>query len=135
MLRKSRLLLAACCLAPACHAAQWFLLSGEPGSRVDSAELDMSTVGSRQDSRQMMLRISLAESRQDETGRPHQSYLSRINVVCSTASVLHEVQWRFQDAHWGGRMQQEIFAQPKPMAFLGLVPNPRDRLLAAACPR
>jgi len=136
MSRKSRLFLAVCCIAPACHATQWFLLSGEPGSgTADSAELDVSTIGTRQDSRQLMLRISLAEPRRDEAGRTYRSYVSRITVVCSTSSIVHEAQWRYQDANWSGQMQEETFGLPRPMAFLGLVPNPRERLLAAACPR
>jgi len=124
-------------LAPACLAGEWFLLSGDGDGigpqAADTAELDISTVGRKADTRSFRFRVNLAETRSDEAGHPYRSYLSLITVVCSTRSVFHDEQTRYRDAGWTGPARTEVFPQPRPMAFGGLDPDPRARLLAAAC--
>ena len=125
---------ACCTITPAAHAAQWFLISGNPDDpKVDSAELDISTVGKRSDVQSFELRFALASPREDLDGYSYQSYISTITVICSASGIYHDAQTRYASRHWSGDIQKELFVRPKPMAFSGLNPDPRRRLMAAAC--
>jgi len=116
------------------QAVQWFTVTGDRNdSSVDTTELDVSTVQKNASLRTFRFRVSLSKPRQDAAGQTYQSYLSHITVDCNTSSIFHDDQVRYRNSGWTGPEQHETFAQPKPMAFGGLVPDPRQRLLAAAC--
>jgi hypothetical protein len=63
----------------------------------------------------------------------YQSYISTIVVDCPTRSIFHEHQERFAGQHWEGTAIQETFQQPKPMAFVGLMPDPRPVIFGVTC--
>lgn len=132
---KSAPVAAICFAAFSAQAVQWFTITGDRENKaVDTAELDVSTVGKKADTRTFRFRVSLARPRQDESGQSYQSYLSHITVDCRTSSIFHDDQVRYRDPGWAGPERHETFAQPKPMAFGGLMPNPRRALLHATCP-
>ncbi len=121
--------LALCLLSAHAQAADWFTLTGDlADTQVDTAQLDMSSVGQTT----LRFRVSLARPRTLE-GEVYQSYVSNITVDCASGSVFHDEQQRFADALWRHELRVEVFTGPKPMAFLGLLPDPRPRLLVAAC--
>jgi hypothetical protein len=116
------------------HAVEWFTVIGDKNDpNVDTAQLDITTIARRGANLMLRFRVNLAQPRRMTHGEVYQSYISHITVECPTQSVFHEDQVRYRDPFWDGPTQEEKFVQPKPMAFGGLVPDPKVRILAAAC--
>lgn len=127
-------LLAICLFGTNAWAVEWFTVIGtrnDPG--VDTAQIDVSTIARRGAATVLRFRVNLAEARKLSSGESYQSYVSLISVDCASMSVFHEEQTRFSEAYWGGSTTREKFVQPKPMAFGGLAPDPKPRILNAAC--
>lgn len=125
----------ALCLSGAnAWAVEWFTVIGMKNDpNVDTAQLDVSTVTRRGANTVLRFRVNLAEARKLPSGEVYQSYVSLISIDCASMSVFHEEQTRYREAYWGGATAQERFVQPKPMAFGGLDPDPRPRILNAVC--
>ncbi|QHI97222.1 hypothetical protein GT347_04050 [Xylophilus rhododendri] len=126
--------LAICLFCSTSRAGNWFAIAGDRGDpHADATELDTASIGRRSDRQRLLFRVTLAKPRQDADGESFQSYLSTVLVECSSGSIFHEEQLRYRDAQWSGPVRREVFPPAKPMAFGGLVPDPRERILAAAC--
>ncbi len=116
------------------RAADWFTVLGnsaDPG--VDTVELDLSDVAKRGDISTMDLRVNLARGRVSATGDSYQSYRSTIAIDCAVDAITHVDQRRFGQRDWSGHGTFERFAEGRPMAFSGLDPSPKARILKAAC--
>jgi len=134
MFRIPPLLLAVCLFSANARAVEWFTVIGVKNDpNVDTAQLDVSTINRRGASTVLRFRVNLAEARKLPSGEVYQSYVSLISIDCTSMSVFHEEQTRFHESYWGGGATQEKFVQPKPMAFGGLAPDPKPRILNAAC--
>ncbi|QHJ00998.1 hypothetical protein GT347_25205 [Xylophilus rhododendri] len=125
------LLFGSCGLA---QAVEWFTLIGDKNDpAVDTAQLDSSTLVRKGDRLMLRFRVNLAQARKLDGGEVYQSYVSHITVDCASQSVFHDSQERFPEPFWQGESRTETFVQPKPMAFGGLSPDPKRRILNAAC--
>ena len=135
-MRKSSICVLAACFLTAAHAQEWFTIIGGLGdTTVDTAQIDAASITSARPRQDLTFRVSLAQLRGEGTDPDaYQSYVSHIAVECATKSVFHTSQVRYRGPQWTGPIQSEVFPQPKPMAFGGLSPELRIRVLSAACP-
>lgn len=128
------IVIASLLLCGGAHAVEWFTLIGDKSDpAVDTAQLDISTVVRKNANLMLRFRVNLAMPRKIGATEVYQSYVSHITVECPTQSVFHEDQVRYRDPLWQGPTHSEQFIQPKPMAFGGLYPDPKPKILAAAC--
>ena len=127
-------LVALCLISAKAGAVEWFTVIGVKNDpNVDTAQLDVSTVTRRGSATVLRFRVNLAEARKLPSGELYQSYVSLISIDCASMSVFHEEQTRYRESYWGGSAAHERFVQPKPMAFGGLNPDPKPRILNAVC--
>jgi hypothetical protein len=118
----------------AAHAQTWFTVMGNPIDRaVDSVELNLEGVQPRGAVKHMEMRVTLAQVRVLPTGEAVGSYVSIIEIGCTEDSIVHVQQTRFPTRRWDGVPTVERFESERPMAFRGLDPNPKTRILKAAC--
>lgn len=101
-------------------------------SEVDTVQLNLAKVGERGKIDVMQLRVSLAQQR-TMNGQNYQSYLSKILIDCRKDAIVHLEQTRFEAPRWEGPSTYQAFPEVRPMAFGGLAPNPKARVLRAAC--
>lgn len=115
-------------------AVDWFTVTGDKSNpEVDTTQIDASTLNRRGGALGLRFRVTLAKARKGAGGDTYQSYLSHIAVECASGAIFHEDQQRFQEPLWAGPSTFERFPQPKPMAFVGLAPDPRSIILDMAC--
>lgn len=115
-------------------AVDWYTVTGDKSNpEIDTTQIDASTLDRRGNALGLRFRVTLAKARKGAGGDTFQSYLSHIAVECATGAIFHEDQQRFQEPLWAGTSTFERFPQPKPMAFVGLVPDPRPLILDIAC--
>jgi hypothetical protein len=113
---------------------RWFTVLGNlADSETDTVQLNMAKVETRGKNDVMQLRVTLAKQRTMATGERFQSYRSQILIECAKESIVHLNQTRFELGRWGGPSEYQRFNEVRPMAFGGLEPNPKARVLRAAC--
>lgn len=116
------------------RAADWFTVLGNSADpAVDSVELDLSDVAKRGEITKMEMRVNLAQRRGSANGDSYQSYQSTIAIDCAAEAITHVDQMRFEQRDLSGHGTFERFVESRPMAFRGLDPSPKARILKAAC--
>jgi hypothetical protein len=111
----------------------WFDVGG-PGPSADVVELDVSDIKPGQAIKSLSLRVSLAAERILPSGERYSSYTSEIEIDCAERAVIHRKQTRYAGPRWTGAATTQEFPGARPMAFRGLQPDPKPRVLRAACP-
>ena len=127
-------LLAMACVSVATAAPLWFTVMGdlaEPAA--DTVELNVGELSLRGEQKAMDLRVNLAAQRAMASGEKYQSYVSLIEIDCLASAIVHVHQTRFEHAGWRGASTFQNFPEIRPMAFGGLLPNPKETILRAAC--
>jgi len=115
-------------------AVEWFTVTGDKSKpEVDTTQIDASTIDRRNNALGLRFRVTLAQARKGARGDTYQSYLSHIAVECASGAIFHEDQRRFLEPLWTGASTFERFPQARPMAFVGLLPDPRPLILDIAC--
>lgn len=116
------------------RAVEWYTVTGDKSDMsVDTTQIDTTTVDRRSEALGLRFRVTLAKARKGGRGDTYQSYLSHIAVECGSGAIFHEDQRRFQEPLWTGASTFERFPQTRPMAFVGLAPDPRPLILDIAC--
>ena len=114
--------------------AEWFTVTGDlHDSGTDTVQIDLSDLSKLNTDRVIRLRVNLAQPRKLGPSEQFTSYESNVFVECSTGSVFHIDQKRYEQALWRGKSTSQIFEDSRPMAFGGLDPNPKSRILKGAC--
>lgn len=132
-MRRLTLVLALYASAPA-RAAEWFTVMGDlADAGTDTVQVDLENLPPRGAIRYMDMRVNLAETRTIDSGEKVGSYVSRISIDCDQDAIEHVEQTRFEGNYWRGRSSFQRFSENRPMAFRGLLPNPKARILRAAC--
>ena len=112
----------------------WFTVMGNASDpSVDSVELNVARLPPRGEISTMDLRVTLAVQRTMPDGEKYTSYHSQIAIDCDQEAVVHVEQVRYEGPQWTGAPTAQHFHEMRPMAFGGLAPNPKDRVLKAAC--
>ncbi|KQP49695.1 surface-adhesin E family protein [Pseudorhodoferax sp. Leaf274] len=126
--------LAFSCAPVATAAPLWFTVMGDlTEPTADTVELNVGELSFRGEKKAMDLRVNLAAQRTMASGEKYQSYVSLIEIDCLASAIVHVHQTRFEQAGWRGASSFQNFPEIRPMAFGGLVPNPKDTILRAAC--
>jgi hypothetical protein len=125
-------------LAFACAGAQaqtWFTVMGSSGNaNVDTVELNLQGLQPKAEVSFMEMRVNLAKTRTMSSGERYTSYVSHIAIACAEDAIVHVDQMRYEQSLWQGPSTHQKFEEVRPMAFGGLEPNPKARILKASCP-
>lgn len=81
----------------------------------------------------MNLRVNLAQQRTMASGEKYTSYKSVVAIDCANGGVFHIQQTRYVGPQWTGEETTQYFGNSRPMAFGGLTPSPKPKVLKAAC--
>lgn len=112
----------------------WFAIIGNfLEEDADTVELNLADVQPRGHNKTMNLRVNLAQQRTMGSGEKYTSYKSVIAIDCANGSVFHIQQTRYVGPRWTGNETAQYFGRSRPMAFAGLTPNPKPKVLKAAC--
>ena len=134
-MRALTIYLAGCFILPAVAQTNdlWFTLMGTlADGHTDTVQLNMSRISKAEHIESMELRVSLGERRTNGS-EVYQSYWSTIEIDCANSSIVHVEQRRYEGPRWTGAETFQRFTETRPMAFTGLQPNPKERVLKAAC--
>lgn len=124
--------------ATAAAAAEptWLTVVGDPADAfVDTVEVDATSAVAFEAMRMVKLRVNRAKTRMGFDGQPFHSYYSTAIVDCTESKAWHRSVALFDNPLWRGRMRMVEFAESdgRSLAFAEMDPNPRDRLIKAAC--
>ncbi|MDM0028100.1 surface-adhesin E family protein [Variovorax saccharolyticus] len=123
----------------ACQAeaqTPWFTVTGnraDPG--VDTVEVDPVAIRSEGELKTMNVRVSRATERRNWDGLPYRSYESRVIFDCRARKASYIEATFYAEPLWRGTPKPVIdySANPRPMLFRDVEPNPTQRLIRAAC--
>lgn len=122
------------CYSSTVENSTWFTVMGSVSDpTVDSVQLDIKDIQPRGQIKLMNLRVTLRQKRTSTSGEEYASYISRIAIDCASDSIVHLEQTRFAEQMWLGKSNFQSFPEVRPMAFGGLNPSPKARILKAAC--
>jgi hypothetical protein len=138
LLRIGMVALAGCSVAAALGAAEptWLPIAGDPlSASEDSVEVDASSAVAFESMRLIKLRVNRAKPRTGFDGKPYQSYYSTAVVDCTEQKAWHRTLSLFEQPLWRGKMRLVEYQESDGhhVAFAEMDPNPKDRLIKAAC--
>lgn len=123
----------------ACQAeaqTPWFTVTGHPADPgVDTVEVDPVAIRSEGELKTMNVRVSRATDRRNWDGLPYRSYESRVIFDCRARKASYIEATFYAEPLWRGTPKPVIdySANPRPMLFRDVEPNPTQRLIRAAC--
>lgn len=130
----------ACCigsqLANAQARADWFTVTGNPGDpSVDTVQVDPVALSSEGVTKTMNVRVSRAVPRVNWDKLPYRSYESQVVFDCQARRASYAQVRYFMEPLWRGEPSAvgDYTANPRPMLFRDMEPNPVSRIVRAAC--
>lgn len=122
----------------AAHAqTAWFNIMGDPADdTVDTIEVDPTPVSVSGAQRVMRLRVSRSADRTNWDGVLYRSYVAEVSFDCLTSTASYLTIDYFSLSGWRGEPSKRgvyLPADPRPLRFRDVVPNPAQRIIRAAC--
>ena len=114
----------------------WLTIVGDPQSaRADTVEVDATSAVAFESMRLVKLRVNRARPRTGFDGNPYQSYYSTAVVDCAEQKAWHRTLSLFDKPLWRGKMRvaDANEGEGRDVSFAEIDPNPRGRLMKAAC--
>ena len=114
----------------------WLNVIGDPRSAsTDTIEVDATSAVAFESLRTVKLRVNRAKPRRGFDGRPYQSYYSTAVVNCAEQKAWHRTLSLFEEPLWRGKMRiaDSTEGEGREVSFAEVSPNPKDRLIKAAC--
>jgi hypothetical protein len=114
----------------------WFTVTGDAQlPQVDTVQVNPVALKVEGDFKTMRLRVSRSQVRQNWDGVGYRSYEARVLFNCRTRRAHYLDASFYQQPQWQGNPHQlgDYLRDPKPMLFVGMTPNPTDRIIRAAC--
>lgn len=114
----------------------WFTVTGNPADpAVDTVEVDPVAVRADGALKTMNVRVSRAAERRNWDGLPYRSYESRVVFDCRARKASYVEATFYPVPLWRGSPKATVDygANPQPMLFRDVEPNPTQRLIRAAC--
>lgn len=114
----------------------WLSIVGEAqNATADTVEVDASSAVAFESMRLIKLRVNRAKPRPGFDGLPYQSYYSTAIVDCTALKAWHRTISLFERPLWRGQMRIREYTETDGhgVTFSEMEPNPRDRLIKAAC--
>ena len=129
-------LLACAGLAPAQAAPLWLTIIGDATQpTVDTVEVDAGSAVTFGKARLVGIRVNRANDRIARDKQTFRSYESLVIIDCDQHTARHNTQTLFPQALWKGppRTYSYDANDIRDMAFAGVEPNPKERIIKAAC--
>lgn len=130
------LLLGAMCAQTQAKNADWFTVTGNPRDpTVNTVEVDPVAIGAAGGRKTMNVRVSRSEQRNNWEGVPYRSYESQVVFNCRAGTGQYLVATFYMAPLWQGTPHKttDYAANPRPMLFRDVEPNPTERIVRAAC--
>ena len=119
------------------HAApMWLTVIGDPTQpAVDTVEVDASSAVTFGKARLVGIRVNRAKDRMALDKQPFRSYESLVVIDCDKRTARHNSQTLFPEPLWKGVPRAHTYDEKdiREMAFRGVEPNPKERIIKAAC--
>lgn len=122
--------------APVAHAIDWFTVVGDPADpRADTVQIDPVVRRADGPLRTMGIRVSRSMERTSGGGVVFRSYEGTVEFDCARHTARFERTQFFSEPLWRNPGPVVDFPRdnPRPMAFRLFEPNPRERVIRAAC--
>jgi hypothetical protein len=114
----------------------WLTIMGDArDAAADTLEVDATSAMAFESMRLVKMRVNRASPRVGYDGQAYRSYYSTAVVDCAGMKAWHRSLALFNEPLWSGqiRLREYTQADNRPVAFADMTPNPRERLLKAAC--
>lgn len=114
----------------------WLSITGDAqNAAMDTVDVDASSAVAFETMRLIKLRVNRAKPRPGFDGLPYQSYYSTAIVDCPALNAWHRTISLFEQPLWRGQMRIKEYTESDGhgVTFSDMEPNPRDRLIKAAC--
>ena len=119
------------------HAAPtWLTIIGDPTRpTVDTVEVDASSAVTFGKARLVGIRVNRAKDRMALDKQSFRSYESLVVIDCEKHTARHNSQTLFPEPLWKGVPRAHTYDEKdiRDMAFNGVEPNPKERIIKAAC--
>ncbi|MES2412292.1 MAG: surface-adhesin E family protein [Pseudomonadota bacterium] len=126
--------LAGNCLA---QAGDWLTVMGDrTDPAVNTIEVNPTPVSTTGEHRVMKVRVSRSVQRTNWDGIAFRSYLATVDFDCTSKTAQFQQISYFAQPLWAGDPHittSYTKADPRPMRFRGVEPNPVERIIRAAC--
>ena len=123
--------------SPSAHAdPAWLTVLGDPTKpAVDTVEVDAGSAVTFGKARLVGIRVNRASDRIARDKQPFRSYESMVIIDCEKRTARHNAQTLFLEPLWAGTSRSYTYAENdiREMAFAGVEPNPKERIIKAAC--
>ena len=127
----------ACCGGTAYGQGDWFNLIGDAADEtVTTIEVHPTPVSIDGAQRVMRLRVSRSADRVNWDGVPYRSYVTEVLFDCLTNTASYQTIDYFSLPGWKNEPDRRLAysqADPRPMEFPDVVPNPTQRIIRAVC--
>ena len=123
-------------LGSARAAPTWLTVIGDPTQpAVDTVEVDASSAVTFGKARLVGIRVNRAKDRMALDKQPFRSYESLVVIDCDKRTARHNSQTLFPEPLWKGVPRAHTYDEKdiREMAFRGVEPNPKERIIKAAC--
>jgi len=116
--------------------SSWFTVLGDPSDpSVTTIEIDPRPVAVKGESRTMLIRLNRSRDRVSTDGVRFRSYVSEVEFDCAGKIARFTSTQFYEKPLWTapGQKQEYASTRVRPMEFRDIEPNPRDRVVRAAC--
>lgn len=113
----------------------WLTVQGDAGdASTDTVQVDAKSAVAFDQARLVNIRVNRSSSRTGYDGKPFRSYNSSVVIDCSKLTARHRTMDLFDGPFWTGKSRSFRYEDElKTMEFRDMVPNPKDRIVKAAC--
>ena len=114
----------------------WFTVTGNPvDASVDTVQVDPVALASSGSLKTMNVRVSRSAERLNWEKVPYRSYESQVVFDCRARKAAYRLATFYRQPLWEGppHATTDYAANPRPMLFLDVEPNPTNRIIRAAC--
>lgn len=123
-------------MGPAHAAPLWLTVIGDPTKpAVDTVEVDAGSAVTFGKARLVGIRVNRARDRVARDKQMFRSYESMVIIDCNKRTARHSSQTLYSEALWAGTTRSYTYGDNdiRDMAFAGVEPNPKERIIKAAC--
>ena len=124
-------------ISGAAHAqTAWFNIMGDPADETaNTIQVDPTPVSIHGAQRVMRLRVSRSADRANWDGVPYRSFVAEVLFDCLNHTASYLTIDYFSVPEWKGEPKRLVYShrKPQPLQFPDVLPNPRLRIIRAAC--
>lgn len=119
------------------QTGDWLTVMGDrKDAALDTIEVNPIPISTTEDHRVMRVRVSRSEQRSNWDGIKYRSYEAIADFDCEAKTAQFQQIRYYMQPVWAGEPHATTSytkSDPRPMRFRGVVPNPVERIIRAAC--